>query len=120
MTWRPTVMPSTGRLSRKGRPDDPFGWSSPNRRGRLWTITFVSLGAASGDYLFPGSRGPDRSLTTRQYARLVSEWVSGRSTVARETSGRRNCFSGTRKLRAQCGTLGYPAVDRQAGSFVVA
>src|SRR5262245_1298423 len=33
-------------------------------------------GVDSGDYLFPG-RGPDRSLTTRQYARLVSEWVSG-------------------------------------------
>ena len=34
-------------------------------------------GVESGDYLFPGRRGPDRSLTTRQYARLVSEWVSG-------------------------------------------
>src|SRR5262245_20783158 len=34
-------------------------------------------GVKSGDYLFPGRRGPDRSLTTRQYARLVSEWVSG-------------------------------------------
>jgi integrase len=34
-------------------------------------------GLKSGDYLFPGRRGPDRSLTTRQYARLVSEWVSG-------------------------------------------
>jgi integrase len=30
-----------------------------------------------GDYLFPGRKGPDRSLTTRQYARLVSEWVRG-------------------------------------------
>ena len=34
-------------------------------------------GLKSGDYLFPGRRGPDRSLTTRQYARLVSEWVGG-------------------------------------------
>jgi integrase len=34
-------------------------------------------GVKSGGYLFPGRRGPDRSLTTRQYARLVSEWVSG-------------------------------------------
>jgi hypothetical protein len=33
-------------------------------------------GVKSGDYLFPGRRGPDRPLTTRQYARLVSEWVS--------------------------------------------
>ena len=29
------------------------------------------------EYLFPGRRGRDQSLTTRQYARLVSEWVSG-------------------------------------------
>ena len=34
-------------------------------------------GLNSGEYQFPGRRGPDRSLTTRQYARLVSEWVSG-------------------------------------------
>jgi integrase len=30
-----------------------------------------------GQCLFPGRRGPDDHLTTRQYARLVSEWVSG-------------------------------------------
>jgi integrase len=29
-----------------------------------------------GQYLFPGRGGPDRHLTTRQYARLVSEWVT--------------------------------------------
>ena len=34
-------------------------------------------GVKSTDYPFPGRRGPDRTLTTRQYARLVSEWVSG-------------------------------------------
>ena len=28
-----------------------------------------------GQCLFPGRRGPDQHLTTRQYARLVSEWV---------------------------------------------
>jgi integrase len=36
-----------------------------------------TTGLKSGDSLFPGRRGSDRSLTTRQYARLVSEWVSG-------------------------------------------
>jgi len=34
-------------------------------------------GRKAGEYLFPGRKGPGRSLTTRQYARLVSEWVSG-------------------------------------------
>ena len=29
-----------------------------------------------GDYLFTGYPRPDKYLTTRQYARLVSEWVS--------------------------------------------
>ena len=31
----------------------------------------------AGQCLFPGRRGRDQHLTTRQYARLVSEWVSG-------------------------------------------
>ena len=31
----------------------------------------------SGDFLFIGRRGQDRSLTTRQYARLLSEWIAG-------------------------------------------
>jgi integrase len=30
-----------------------------------------------GQLLFPGSRDPSRGLTTRQYARLVREWVAG-------------------------------------------
>ena len=34
-------------------------------------------GWKAGQYLFPGRRGPDQHLTTRQYARLVSEWVRG-------------------------------------------
>jgi integrase len=34
-------------------------------------------GRKPGQCLFAGRRGPDQHLTTRQYARLVSEWVSG-------------------------------------------
>jgi len=34
-------------------------------------------GRRPGQCLFAGRRGPDEHLTTRQYARLVSEWVSG-------------------------------------------
>ena len=30
-----------------------------------------------GDFLFAGRRGPDRCLTTRQYARLLSGWITG-------------------------------------------
>lgn len=32
-------------------------------------------GKRPGELLFTGRRGPDRSMTTRQYARLVSEWI---------------------------------------------
>src|ERR1043166_7771160 len=30
----------------------------------------------SGEFLFPGRRGAGQGMTTRQYARLVSEWVA--------------------------------------------
>jgi integrase len=29
-----------------------------------------------GEFLFPGRRGPGQGMTTRQYARLVSDWVA--------------------------------------------
>ena len=34
-------------------------------------------GKRPGEYLFSGRRGADQCLTTRQYARLVSEWIAG-------------------------------------------
>jgi integrase len=34
-----------------------------------------ATGKRSGEFLFTGRRGPNRSMTTRQYARLVSEWI---------------------------------------------
>ena len=34
-------------------------------------------GRKPGQSLFPGSRDPSSGLTTRQYARLVGEWVAG-------------------------------------------
>jgi integrase len=33
-------------------------------------------GKQPGEFLFTGRRGPGMNLTTRQYARLVSEWVA--------------------------------------------
>ena len=65
---------ATVRQSKTGRPV----------RFELTEVTRHSLdeylratGRGPGQCLFPGRRGPDRHLTTRQYARLVSEWVSG-------------------------------------------
>src|SRR5262249_17349942 len=35
-----------------------------------------TAGKRSGDFLFIGRRGDGRCITTRQYARLVSEWIA--------------------------------------------
>ena len=35
-----------------------------------------ATGKKPGEYLFTGRRGPGRSLTTRQYARLLSHWLA--------------------------------------------
>ena len=34
-----------------------------------------ATGKKPGEFLFSGRRGPGQSITTRQYARLVSEWI---------------------------------------------
>ena len=34
-------------------------------------------GKKPGQFLFGGRRGPDRSISTRQYARLLSDWITG-------------------------------------------
>ena len=33
-------------------------------------------GKRAGEFLFTGRKGSDRCLTTRQYARLLSEWIA--------------------------------------------
>ncbi|MDA9504696.1 integrase [Bradyrhizobium sp. CCBAU 11386] len=56
-------------------------------------------GKKPGDYLFTGRRGPDRCLTTRQYARLLSEWLTGIGLDAH--------LFGTHSLRRTKATLIY-------------
>src|SRR5882724_7457481 len=36
-----------------------------------------AAGKRPGEFLFTGRRGSGRCMTTRQYARLVSEWIAG-------------------------------------------
>ena len=52
-----------------------------------------------GDYLFPSRRFPDRNMTTRQYARLVSRWIA--------CIGLDPSFYGTHSLRRTKATLIY-------------
>jgi len=53
----------------------------------------------SGDFLFTGRRGEGRNLTTRQYARLVSEWIG--------SIGLDPSLFGTHSLRRTKATLIY-------------
>jgi integrase len=52
-----------------------------------------------GDFLFHGRRGKARCLSTRQYARLLSEWVA--------SIGLDPCSFGTHSLRRTKATLIY-------------
>src|ERR1700704_2502273 len=52
-----------------------------------------------GEFLFTGRRGPERSLTPRQYARLVSEWIGSVGLDPR--------LFGTHSLRRTKATLIY-------------
>ena len=52
-----------------------------------------------GEFLFTGRRGKDRSLSTRQYARLVSEWIA--------SIGLDPSLFGTHSLRRTKATLIY-------------
>jgi integrase len=58
-----------------------------------------ATGKKPGQYLFAGRRGPDRSLTTRQYARLLSDWLA--------SIGLDSHWFGTHSLRRTNATLIY-------------
>ena len=57
------------------------------------------VGKGSGEFLFTGRKGKDYSLTTRQYARLVSEWIA--------SIGLDPSLFGTHSLRRTKATLIY-------------
>ena len=58
-----------------------------------------ATGKRPGEFLFTGHRGPDRSMTTRQYARLASEWIGSVGLDPR--------LFGTHSLRRTKATLIY-------------
>jgi integrase len=58
-----------------------------------------AAGKRPGEFLFSGRRGPGRSMTTRQYARLVSEWIA--------SIGLDPTLFGTHSLRRTKATLIY-------------
>jgi len=58
-----------------------------------------TAGKRPGEFLFTSRRNPDRCMSTRQYARLVSEWIEG--------IGLDPHFFGTHSLRRTKATLIY-------------
>jgi integrase len=58
-----------------------------------------ATGKRPGEFLFTGRRGPDRNMTTRQYARLVSKWIGSVGLDPR--------LFGTHSLRRTKATLIY-------------
>ena len=60
---------------------------------------YLATGKRHGEFLFTGRRGPDRNMTTRQYARLVSEWIGSVGLDPR--------LFGTHSLRRTKATLIY-------------
>jgi hypothetical protein len=69
------------------------------------------IGAASkkpGEFLFSSRRDRDRSITTRQYARLVCQWIA--------SIGLDPSFFGTHSLRRNKGDTHLPPHGKSAGS----
>ena len=59
----------------------------------------AAAGKKPGEFTFDGRRGRDRPITTRQYARLVGQWIAGIGLDPR--------FFGTHSLRRTKATLIY-------------
>ena len=86
-------------------PQDEMALNDPIRRERLVEGVAQAIddylkvtGKRSGEFLFTGRRG-HRSMTTRQYARLVSEWIGSVGLDPR--------LFGTHSLRRTKATLIY-------------
>jgi integrase len=63
---------ATVRQKKTGRPVK-FELTDQTRGDRY----LKAAGGRPGEFLFPGRSGPNRSIGTRQYARLLSDWISG-------------------------------------------
>ncbi len=63
---------ATVRQKKTGR---PVRFELTDQTRQAINAYIAEAGKKPGDYLFTGRRGPGMCLTTRQYARLVSEWL---------------------------------------------
>jgi integrase len=86
---------ATVRQKKTGRPVR-FELSEQSRQA---IDDYLRVTGKRSEFLFTGHRGPDRSITTRQYARLVSDWIGSVGLEPR--------LLGTHSLRRTKATLIY-------------
>jgi integrase len=86
---------ATVRQKKTGRPVR-FELSEQSRQA---IDDYLRVTGKRSEFLFTGHRGPDRSITTRQYARLVSDWIGSVGLDPR--------LFGTHSLRRTKATLIY-------------
>src|SRR5579864_526339 len=91
-----TVNRATIRQMKSGR---PVGFDLTEQTRQSVDEYIKAANRKRGEFLFPGRRGTGRSMTTRQYARLVSEWIA--------SIGLDPMLFGTHSLRRTKATLIY-------------
>jgi integrase len=64
-----------GRSRNRPAKERPFRFELSDQSRQAVDDYLKTDGKRPGEFSFTGDRGPDRSITTRQYARLVSEWI---------------------------------------------
>jgi integrase len=77
-------------MVRQKKPGRPVRFELSEQTRRAVDDYLKATGKRPGEFLFTGHRGPDRSMTTRQYARLASEWI-GSVGLDRGCPGRIRC-----------------------------
>jgi integrase len=75
---------------RQKKPGRPVRFELSEQTRQTVDDYLKATGKRPGEFLFTGHRGPNRSMTTRQYARLVSEWI-GSVGWTRDCLGRIRC-----------------------------
>jgi integrase len=96
-TWRRTATRSNEQRSGKTRRPVKFELTEQTRQAVEDYLR--ASGKKPGEFLFSGRRHGDNCMTTRQYARLVAEWIRGIGLDPR--------LFGTHSLRRTKATLIY-------------
>jgi integrase len=73
---RQTAMQPIGQLSGRGKLASRFGLKLTEQTRQAVDEYLRAAGKKPDDFMFSSRKGSDRSITTRQYARLVSEWIA--------------------------------------------